>query len=338
MEASQASEAGSIPVARSSPARPRAGRFCYAHFAPSVYRMRRTIGATLSPRELGPAVPVQNSPSTPGTVPLPIQNSPHTSHTVPLPVQNSPSTPKISQFGAFCSCWESFIPFLLPTSRAWRILSRYHQQQDRHATTPGTKLAPHEPHGASPGTKLTLHAQNLPIWRVLLLLGEFYPVFVANKPSMASFLPHKHQHHHRHERNNTPTQHTEPRDERLSAHAPQTAPHNETFIAPARHKQPKFTHFHHAGANFLSQHTPHTHARATFLSTNASASKIDPNKTFIIFDSVITSRPDRKDIADGTPATTRRSSALDTAPMHQIAQLLYWQLSSAMPTQVVQYP
>ena len=201
-----------------------------------------------------------------------------------------------------------------------RILSRYHQQQDRHATSPGTKLAPHEPYGASPGTKLTLHAQNLPIWRVLLLLGEFYPVFVANKPSMASFLPHKHQHHHRHERNNTPTQHTEPRDERLSAHAPQTAPHNETFIAPARHKQPKFTHFHHAGANFLSQHTPHTHARATFLSTNASASKIDPNKTFIIFDSVITSRPDRKDIADGAPATTRRSSALDTAPMHQIAQ------------------
>ena len=189
-----------------------------------------------------------------------------------------------------------------------------------HATSPGTKLAQHEPHGASSGTKLAQHAQNVPIWRVLLLLGEFYPVFVANKSSMASFLPHKHQHHHRHERNNTPTQHTKPRDERLSAHAPQTAPHNETFIAPARHKQPKFTHFHHAGANFLSQHTPHTHARATFLSTNASASKIDPNKTFIIFDSVITSRPDRKDIADGAPATTRRSSALDTAPMHQIAQ------------------
>ena len=189
-----------------------------------------------------------------------------------------------------------------------------------HGATSGTKLAPHEPHGATSDTKLALHAQNLPIWPVLLLLGEFYPVFVANKPSMASFLPHKHQHHHRHERNNTPTQHTKPRDERLSAHAPQTAPHNETFIAPARRKQPKFTHFHHVGANFLSQHTPHTRTGATFLSTNASAGKIDPNKTFIIFDSVITSRPDRKDIADGAPATTRRSSALDTAPMHQIAQ------------------
>ena len=147
-----------------------------------------------------------------------------------------PARPKSPNLARFALAGSSFIPFLLPTSRAWRILSRYHQQQDRHATTPGTKLAPHEPHGASPGTKLTLHAQNLPIWRVLLLLGEFYPVFVANKPSMASFLPHKHQHHHRHERNNTPTQHTEPRDERLSAHAPQTAPHNETFIAPARHK------------------------------------------------------------------------------------------------------
>ena len=134
MEASQASEAGSIPVARSSPARPRAGRFCYAHFAPSVYRMRRTIGATLSPRELGPAVPVQNSPRTPHTPPVPVQNSPHTSHTVPVPVQNSPHTPKMSQFGAFCSCWESFIPFLLPTSRAWRVFSRTNT-----STTTGTK-------------------------------------------------------------------------------------------------------------------------------------------------------------------------------------------------------
>ena len=249
-----------------------------------------TIDATLSPRELGPAVPVQNSPSSRCTVPVPVQNSPHTSHTAPLPIQNSPCTPKISQFGPFCSCWESFIPFLLPTSRAWRVFSRYHQQQAQHATSPDTKLAQ--------------HTQNLKILRVLLLLGEFYPVFVANKPSMASFLPHKHQHHHRHERNNTPTQHTKPRDERLSAHAPQTAPHNETFIAPARRKQPKFTHFHHVGANFLSQHTPHTRTRATFLSTNSSASKIDPNKTFIIFDSLTRYRPDRKDIADGGPVTT----------------------------------
>ena len=237
-----------------------------------------TIGATLSPRELGPAVPVQNSPCTPGTPPVPVQNSPHTSHTVPLPVQNSPRASWGPRFRYKTHPARPKSPNLARFMCTGRILSRYHQQQDRHATTPGTKLTQLELHGASSGTKLAQHTQNLPIWRVLLLLGEFYPVFVANKPSMASFLPHKHQHHHRHERNNTPTQHTKPRDERLSAHAPHTARRNETFTAPARHKQQKFTHFHHAGANFLSQHTPHTHTRATFLSTNASASKKRPKQ------------------------------------------------------------
>ena len=70
----------------------------------------------------------------PGTPPVPIQNSPSSRCTVPVPVQNSPCTPKISQFGAFCSCWESFIPFLLPTSRAWRVFSRTNT-----STTTGTK-------------------------------------------------------------------------------------------------------------------------------------------------------------------------------------------------------
>ena len=78
---------------------------------------------------------------------------------------------------------------------------------------------------------------------------------------------------------NSPTQHTKPRDEILSAHAPHTAPYNETFTAPARHKQPKFAHFHHAGANFLSQHTPHTHTRATFLSTNRPKSSPNTSHT-----------------------------------------------------------
>ena len=47
MEASQASEAGSIPVARSTPARPRAGRFCYGRAGCA----RTTgIGAAISTR------------------------------------------------------------------------------------------------------------------------------------------------------------------------------------------------------------------------------------------------------------------------------------------------
>ena len=112
------------------------------------------------------------------------------------------------------------------------------------ARCPGTKLAQHTPRGGIFGIKLALLAQNGLILRVFLLLGEFCPVFVANKPSRANFLPHKPQHQHRIERNNTPTQHSKPR--------------GETFTAPARHKQPKITHFHHAGANFLSQHPPPT--------------------------------------------------------------------------------
>ena len=126
------------------------------------------------------------------------------------------------------------------------------------ARCPGTKLAQHKPHATSSGIKLALLAQNGLIWRVLLLLGEFYPVFVANKPSRENFLPHKPQHQHRIERNNTPTQHSKPRGETFTAPAPHTNPRGETFTAPARHKQPKITHFHHAGANFLSQHPPPT--------------------------------------------------------------------------------
>ena len=146
MEASQASEAGSIPVARSAPPGHAPGGFVMPTSHPPSTECGRTIGATLSPRELGPAVPVQNSPCTP--------------HTVPVPVQNSPSTPKIPQFGAFYAHRANFVPFLSPTSRAWRILSRYHQQQDRHATTPGTKLAQ--------------QAQKRRIWGVLSAQGELF--------------------------------------------------------------------------------------------------------------------------------------------------------------------
>ena len=103
-----------------------------------------TIDATLSPRELGPAVPVQNSPCTPHTPPVPVQNSSHTSHTVPLPVQNSPSTPgtppvpvqnspckpKISQFGAFYVHRANFVP-LPPATRPSRHHSRYKTRPTR---------------------------------------------------------------------------------------------------------------------------------------------------------------------------------------------------------------
>ena len=114
--------------------------------------------ATTSNKTGTPPLPVQNSPHTSHTVPVPVQNSPHTSHTAPVPVQNSPSKPKISQFGAFCSCWESFIPFLSPTSRAWQVFSRTNT-----STTTGTKetTPPHNTQShAMKDYPPTLHTQH----------------------------------------------------------------------------------------------------------------------------------------------------------------------------------
>ena len=114
--------------------------------------------ATTSNKTGTPPLPVQNSPHTSHTVPVPVQNSPHTSHTAPVPVQNSPSKPKISQFGAFFSCWESFIPFLSPTSRAWRVFSRTNT-----STTTGTKetTPPHNTQShAMKDYPPTLHTQH----------------------------------------------------------------------------------------------------------------------------------------------------------------------------------
>ena len=172
MEASQASEAGSIPVARSSPARPRAGRFCYAHFAPTVDRMRRdnrrnTLPARVGARGSGTKLALHARHATSSGTKL----APHEPHGATsgtklsprelgpaVPVQNSPCTPKISQFGAFCSCWESFIPFLLPTSRAWRVFSRTNT-----STTTGTKetTPPHNTQShAMKDYPPTLHTQH----------------------------------------------------------------------------------------------------------------------------------------------------------------------------------
>lgn len=52
------------------------------------------------------------------------KNSPSASRTAAFPIQNSPCASKIAPFGAFCSCWENFVPLLSPTSRAGRIFSR----------------------------------------------------------------------------------------------------------------------------------------------------------------------------------------------------------------------
>ena len=90
------------------------------------------------------------------------------------------------------------------------------------------------------------------------LAGRVLSRFCRQQAKQGEFSPAPAPPHHGYERNNTPTQHSKPRGETFSAPAPHTNPRGETFTAPARHKQPKITHFHHAGANFLSQHPPPT--------------------------------------------------------------------------------
>ena len=84
------------------------------------------------------------------------------------------------------------------------------------------------------------------------LAGRVLSRFCRQQAEQGEFSPAPAPPHHGHERNNTPTQRSKPRGETFTAPAPHTNPRNETFTAPTRHKQPKITHFHHAGANFLS--------------------------------------------------------------------------------------
>ena len=84
------------------------------------------------------------------------------------------------------------------------------------------------------------------------LAGRVLSRFCRQQAEQGEFSPAPAPPHHGHERNNTPTQHSKPRGETFTAPAPHTNPRGETFTAPTRHKQPKITHFHHAGANFLS--------------------------------------------------------------------------------------
>ena len=161
MEASQASEAGSIPVARSTTARLRAGRFCHAS----------ATGTPGLPRTLRQAQPVQNSPrSQPSRV---------------EPVQNSPRTPKMAHFSTYYASRENFIPLPPPTGRAGRTLYRT-RGRCRYKTLPARSPA------GDTGTKLSLHPQNGPFQHVLRQQGELYTACATNKPSREKKVPHQH--------------------------------------------------------------------------------------------------------------------------------------------------
>ena len=161
MEASQASEAGSIPVARSTTAWLRAGRFCHAS----------ATGTPGLPHTLRQAQPVQNSPrSQPSRV---------------EPVQNSPRTPKMAHFSTYYASRENFIPLPPPTGRAGRTLYRT-RGRCRYKTLPARSPA------GDNGTKLPQHPQNGPFQHVLRQQGELYTACATNKPSREKKVPHQH--------------------------------------------------------------------------------------------------------------------------------------------------
>ena len=161
MEASQASEAGSIPVARSTTAWLRAGRFCHAS----------ATGTPGLPHTLRQAQPVQNSPrSQPSRV---------------EPVQNSPRTPKMAHFSTYYASRENFIPLPPPTGRAGRTLYRT-RGRCRYKTLPARSPA------GDNGTKLSLHPQNGPFQHVLRQQGELYTAPTTNRSSREKKVPHQH--------------------------------------------------------------------------------------------------------------------------------------------------
>ena len=60
----------------------------------------------------------------PHAVPLPVQNSPSTPGSAAHPVQNSPSKPQNADFGPLFACRENFVPLPPPTRQAGRKKSR----------------------------------------------------------------------------------------------------------------------------------------------------------------------------------------------------------------------
>ena len=73
----------------------------------------------------------------PHAVPLPVQNSPSEPGSAAHPVQNSPSKPQNADFGPLFACRENFVPLPPPTRQAGRKKSR-------------TNTPPHPPTRPSP--------------------------------------------------------------------------------------------------------------------------------------------------------------------------------------------
>ena len=104
-------------------------------------------------------LPVQNSPSEPGSAAHPVQNSPSKRPWQAHPVQNSPGTPQNADFGPPFACRENFVPLPPPTTRAGRTLSRM-RCHFRYKTLPASGLdrpTRYKTLPASPKTPISAH-------------------------------------------------------------------------------------------------------------------------------------------------------------------------------------
>ena len=127
MEASQASEAGSIPVARSSPARPRAGRFCVE--APDTDTSPASRQDPVAPRaDRAGALPVSTTAPKTSVSAAPAGRRAHVGRTgqrsrcATTSASWATRTPASSMRGA--STWRSSITTTCCSRMRWRRTSR----------------------------------------------------------------------------------------------------------------------------------------------------------------------------------------------------------------------
>ena len=128
-------------------------------------------------------LPVQNSPSTPGSAAHPVQNSPSKRLGGPPGTKLSQQAPKRRFRPTFRMQGE-----LYPACRA--ASGTKLSQQAALAGPPGTKLSQHARLDGPPGTKLSQQAPKRQFRPTFRMQGELFTASATNNPSRENFIPH----------------------------------------------------------------------------------------------------------------------------------------------------
>ncbi len=201
MEASQASEAGSIPVARSTPARPRAGRFCYSCAGCArTTEIRRTSSTRGNPAHTDGCDTVQRGKCTTRGSDTAATGCRTASRGAPTTADvesaSSPTRP-----GCSASRRENTRP-ARPLQRPFREKVRPAQPLQRlfrEKTRPAQplqqpfqeKFAQHGPSSGLSAKKFAQQAQKRRIWGVLSAQGELFRAFAMTQGRGANFFAPK---------------------------------------------------------------------------------------------------------------------------------------------------